>query len=53
MSKLRTFLSGIYHKPGDNPGEALVLGGAAEDTDLLIEVARRLADPPLYPTPDR
>jgi hypothetical protein len=53
MSKLRTFLSGIYHKPGDNPGEALVLGGAAEDTDLLIEVARRLADPRLYPTPDR
>ena len=45
MAKLQSFLGGAYHKPSDNPSAELVLGGAAEDSELLIALARKLADP--------
>jgi hypothetical protein len=53
MKKLGTFLGGPYHSAADNPGPGLVLDGAAEDTDLMIALGRKLADPAVYPWPSR
>jgi Zn-dependent M28 family amino/carboxypeptidase len=53
MKKLGAFLAGPYHSAADNPGPGLVLDGAAEDTDLMISLGRKLADPQLYPWPGR
>lgn len=53
MKKLNAFLAGPYHSAADNPGPELPLGGAAEDTDLMIALGRKLADPALYPWPSR
>ncbi|HEU0098435.1 MAG TPA: M20/M25/M40 family metallo-hydrolase [Allosphingosinicella sp.] len=53
MKKLGAFLAGPYHSAADNPGPGLVLDGAAEDTDLMIALGRKLADPALYPWPSR
>jgi hypothetical protein len=51
MKKLGAFLDGAYHSPADNPGPGLMLDGAAEDTDLMIALGRKLADPGQYPGP--
>jgi Zn-dependent M28 family amino/carboxypeptidase len=51
MKKLGAFLGGPYHSAADNPGPQLILDGAAEDTDLMIALGRKLADPALYPWP--
>ncbi len=51
MKKLGAFLGGAYHSAADNPGPGLMLDGAAEDTDLMIALGRKLADPALYPRP--
>ena len=48
MKILEDFLSGPYHKPGDDLDRPLVLEGAAEDTELLIAFGRKLADPEQY-----
>jgi Zn-dependent M28 family amino/carboxypeptidase len=48
LAKLGTFLSGAYHKPEDDLKRPIELGGAAEDTDLLILLSRKLADPKRY-----
>lgn len=53
MKKLGAFLGGPYHSAADNPGPGLLLDGAAEDTDLMIALGRKLADPALYPWPSR
>jgi Zn-dependent M28 family amino/carboxypeptidase len=53
MGKLGAFLSGPYHKPEDDLSRPIELGGAVEDTNLLIALGRKLADPKLYPTPAR
>ena len=53
MKKLGAFLAGPYHSPADNPGPGLVLDGAAEDSDLMIALGRRLADPEQYRPPPR
>lgn len=53
MAKLGAFLSGPYHKPSDQVDAPIVLEGAAEDTDLLIALGRKLADPALYKPPAR
>ncbi|MET1112170.1 MAG: M28 family peptidase [Allosphingosinicella sp.] len=53
MKKLGAFLAGPYHSAADNPGPGLVLDGAAEDTDLMIALGRKLADPAVYPWPSR
>jgi Zn-dependent M28 family amino/carboxypeptidase len=53
MKKLGAFLGGSYHSIADNPGPGLMLDGAAEDTDLMIALGRKLADPALYPWPGR
>jgi Zn-dependent M28 family amino/carboxypeptidase len=51
MKKLGDFLDGPYHSAADNPGPGLMLDGAAEDTDLMIALGRKLADPALYSWP--
>ncbi|HEX8124973.1 MAG TPA: M20/M25/M40 family metallo-hydrolase [Allosphingosinicella sp.] len=51
MAKLGAFLGGPYHSAADNPEPGLVLDGAAEDTDLMIALGRKLADPAIYPWP--
>jgi hypothetical protein len=51
MALLEAFLAGPYHQAADNPGPDLVLGGAAEDAELLIVLGRKLADPAVYPHP--
>ncbi|MEA1013383.1 M20/M25/M40 family metallo-hydrolase [Sphingosinicella sp. LY1275] len=48
MERLTAFLRGPYHAPDDDLAREIVLDGAAEDTDLLIGLARRLADPKRY-----
>jgi Zn-dependent M28 family amino/carboxypeptidase len=53
MKKLGAFLGGPYHSAADNPGPGLMLDGAAEDTDLMIALGRKLADPAIYPWPGR
>lgn len=52
LKLLEAFLSGPYHGPEDNPGAKVVLGGAAEDADLTVAVARTLADPKSFPAAD-
>jgi Zn-dependent M28 family amino/carboxypeptidase len=53
MKQLGAFLSGPYHKHNDDLGRELILDGAAEDTDLLIALGRKLADPKRYQPPRR
>jgi hypothetical protein len=48
MAKLQAFLGGPYHKPGDDLDRPIELGGAAEDTELMIALGRKLADPKRY-----
>ena len=49
IKRLQAFLGSVYHGPGDGPGGAIALGGAAEDADLTVAVARQLLDPAAYP----
>lgn len=52
MTLLGAFLSGPYHAPNDELRADTPLAGAAEDTDLLIAIARAFADPAqLIPPP--
>lgn len=44
MALLQKFLGGDYHGPGDQPGKAYPLGGAAEDADLHVALARAFGD---------
>lgn len=53
MNKLQAFLRSTYHGPDDELTDTLPLGGAAEDADLHVILARMLADPKRYPTPPR
>jgi hypothetical protein len=48
MAKLQAFLGGGYHKASDNPGPDVMLDGAAEDSNLLVALGRKLADPAAY-----
>ncbi len=48
MAKLQAYLAGPYHKPEDDLGREILLDGAAEDTDVVIALGRKLADPKQY-----
>lgn len=48
IALLQAFLGGAYHGPDDGFSEALALGGAAEDAELHVLLARALADPARY-----
>ena len=51
MELLRAFLAGDYHGPGDEPTADIEYGGAVEDANLLVALARAFADPVQFPTP--
>jgi hypothetical protein len=53
MAALNAFLAGDYHGPDDEARPDIPLEGAAEDANLLVALARRLADPSLYQPPQR
>ena len=40
MALLQAFLGSNYHGPADQPGQPYPLGGAAEDADLHVALAR-------------
>ena len=48
MAKLQAFLGSAYHKPDDDLDRPIELGGAIEDTELMIALGRKLADPKKY-----
>jgi Zn-dependent M28 family amino/carboxypeptidase len=48
MALLNAFLEGRYHGPDDEADGRLMLDGAAEDANLIVALAGRLADPALY-----
>jgi len=50
---LEAYLSSDYHGPGDEARSDLPLAGAAEDSDLVVALTRRLADPAHYRPPTR
>jgi len=49
MALLQAFLSGDYHGPGDQPGKPYPLGGAAEDADLHVALARAFGSVKRWP----
>ncbi len=51
MNLLRAFLAGPYHKPDDDLSRPIEYGGAVEDANLLVALARAFADPAQFPTP--
>jgi Zn-dependent M28 family amino/carboxypeptidase len=53
MGPLGSFLGDAYHKPEDDLDHPIQLGGAAEDTELLVALGRKLADPKIYQRPAR
>ncbi|HYI49413.1 MAG TPA: M28 family peptidase [Allosphingosinicella sp.] len=48
MALLNAFLGGRYHGPDDEADGTLMLDGAAEDANLIVALAGRLADPATY-----
>jgi Zn-dependent M28 family amino/carboxypeptidase len=51
MNVLGAYLQGTYHQPNDEATADLQLDGAAEDANLMVALARRLADPTVYQRP--
>ena len=51
MNLLRAFLAGPYHKPDDDLSRPIEYGGAVEDANLLVALARAFADPAQFATP--
>ncbi len=52
MKLLETFLGSVYHGPGDEVRDELELGGAAQDTDLHIALARYFGNKSTYSQAD-
>ena len=51
MNVLGAFLQGHYHSPEDQAVGSIQLDGAVEDANLMVDLARRLADPSVYRRP--
>jgi len=51
MNLLRQFLAGAYHGPDDEISAEIEYGGAVEDANLLVALARAFADPAQYTPP--
>ncbi len=51
MKKLETYLGGDYHGPKDEPGDKIILSGAAEDADLHVALARHFGSLKAWPGP--
>jgi hypothetical protein len=48
MTVLDAFLRSTYHQPNDEAVASIELGGAVEDANLTVALARQLADPAVY-----
>lgn len=48
-ARLKSFFDKPYHLPEDDLSQKIELGGAAQDADLMVRLARTLADPALFP----
>lgn len=51
MALLNAFLEGPYHEPEDELTDATPLGGAADDADLHVALARHFGSRAIYPRP--
>ncbi|HET9428194.1 MAG TPA: M28 family peptidase [Allosphingosinicella sp.] len=51
MNVLGAFLQSRYHSPDDQDVGSIQLDGAVEDANLMVSLARRLADPAVYQRP--
>lgn len=51
MALLNGFLEGPYHEPEDELTDAVPLGGAADDADLHVALARHFGSRAIYPRP--
>jgi hypothetical protein len=51
MALLTAFLEGPYHEPEDELTDAVPLGGAADDADLHVALARHFGSRAIYPQP--
>lgn len=49
MAKLETYIGGDYHTPADQLSDAIPLGGAADDADLHLALARHFASLRAWP----
>lgn len=48
MKLLQAFLTTVYHQPDDELADKVPLGGAADDANLHVELARHFADEAKY-----
>lgn len=51
IERIRRFFDSHYHRPEDNLGQELELGGAAQDVKLHVALARWFADPRRFSPP--
>ena len=49
MKKLMAYLEGDYHKPEDQPGDKIILSGAAEDADLHVAIGKHFGSVTAWP----
>ena len=49
IARMRAFFDGPYHRPNDDLGTRLELGGAADDVKMLTALGRWFADPRRVP----
>lgn len=52
MDRIERFMEDTYHRPGDQPNNAINYAGMADDVVLQVELVRAFADQKRYPTPD-
>ncbi len=53
IARIRRFFDTVYHRPEDNLGREIELGGAAQDVKLHVALARWFADPKSFSPPDK
>lgn len=49
MKKLMAYLEGDYHQPEDQPGDKIILSGAAEDADLHVAIGKHFGSVTAWP----
>lgn len=49
MKKLMAYLEGDYHQPEDQPGDKIILSGAAEDADLHVAIGQHFGSVTAWP----
>jgi hypothetical protein len=51
MERIERFMEDTYHRPSDQFGPNVQLGGAADDVQIQVELVRHFADQHRYPGP--